>query len=94
MHHIKIDIVVKDWLRIDRIRKDDEVFLNTQTRFWNRNQIPDIRSGHFRNQNKTQDQPNPESGIRNWTRSVSMRSTAAQGDEDHKAGEQADEESE
>ena len=63
MHHIKIDIVVKDWLRVDRIGKDDGVFLNTQTWFWNRNRIPEIRSGDFRNQNKTQDQPNPESGI-------------------------------
>ena len=92
MHHIKIDIIVKDWLRVDRIRKDNRVFLYTQIGFWNRNRIPENQSGHFRNQNKTRDQPNPESRIRNWTGSVSMRSTAAQGDEDHEAGEQADEE--
>ena len=64
MHHTKIAIMVKDWLRIDRIWKDDRVFLNTQVGFWNRNRNPEIWSGHFRNQNKTRDQPNPESGIR------------------------------
>ena len=64
MHHTKIAIMVKDWLRIHRIWKDDRVFLNTQVGFSNRNRNPEIWSGHFRNQNKTRDQPNPESGIR------------------------------
>ena len=41
-----------------------------------------------------QDTRSIESGIRNWTGSVSMRSTAAQGDEDHVAGEHVDEVSE
>jgi hypothetical protein len=49
LSQIQNDIIVKDWLRVDRFRKEGRVFLNTQIRFWTRTWKPEIRSGHFRN---------------------------------------------
>ena len=43
-----MDIIVKDWLRVDHFRKEDLVFLNIQVGFrnWTRNRKAEIGFGH------------------------------------------------
>ena len=67
MHHIKINIIVKDWLRADWIRKDDRVFLNTQIGFGTGIRIrkSDLDISGTKTRHEINQIQNPESGIWN-----------------------------